>query len=368
MAISKYVDNKELKRIVEEGNLKPYKVKYATKKQGIIFASTAPGVIAQQLYPILWGCHDISEFKDSIDDAGNYIKSSLIEFNSKSDEDILESLEASFLSSNYLGKQYSFGSLTKINKTQLSMRLKYPKARVGKNELMSTQNRYIDIYITKVKNDRAVFDIRQASTTEMKEINKFIKEVVQSNSDLYIRHINLDNLTKENKLKFFDSFNLHKFNDWKFITVTKIELKKDTYIDDDDEISLGDDDGLGDTTGNLNGITSAIVNGTSLRTNSFIQDCLKNQFSIATMGYKFESKSEFTKVIIEINFKHSDVKIDISKTYEYDEIEETERVHPLLYDTQEDIIKVFQNAAYNIYTEIVESEISKTVQKKSSKK
>ena len=359
--ISKYVDNKELKRIIEDGSLKPYKIRSIAKKQGIIFTSTASGVLSQQVYPILWGCCDISEFKDSIDDTGNYIKSSLIEINNKSDEDILEILESSFASA--YGKQYSFRSFTKVNANLLSMKLKYPKSKVGKNELMSTQNRLIDIYVSKINNNRAVFDIRQVPTSEMKDINKFLEEVIRPTAELSIRHINLDSLTKENSVKFFDSFNLYSFKDWKFVTVTKMELKKNTHkSNDDDEILLGDDEDSGDSTGNLQGITSAIVSGTSLRTNSFIQDCLKNQFSIATMGYKFEDINDLTKVIIEINFKSNDIKIDISKTYEFDEVEVRERIHPLLLDQQEEIIKIFQNAAYSIYTDILESQKVQNIQ------
>ena len=36
------------------------------------------------------------------------------------------------------------------------------------------------------------------------------------------------------------------------------------------------------------------------------------------MGYKFESLADLREVVVEINFKYDDLKIDICKTYEYD--------------------------------------------------
>jgi hypothetical protein len=352
--ITKYVDNKELKRIVDEGNLKLYKVKSVLKKRGVLLTSTSSNIVAEQMYPILWGILDMSEFKDSIDDSNNYIKSSLIEINCKSENEIIDTVESAFTMSNYMKKQYSFDSMCRDN-NNLSMRLKYPKSKIGKNELMSIQDKYVDIFVKKISENKAIFDIRQASSNEMKDVNKFLNEVLIENNELKMRRINLGNLTNENRIDFFDKLNLHNFKEWTFLTVTKMELKKNE-ANDDEEVTLDEDESNEQALGNLRGITSAIVNGTSIRTNSFVQECLKNQFSIATMGYKYQHKTELVKVIIEINFKYDDIKIDISKTYEYDDTEKKEKAHPLMLSRQEDIIKSFQDVAYNIYEEIISNQ------------
>lgn len=105
---------------------------------------------------------------------------------------------------------------------------------------------------------------------------------------------------------------------------------------------------------NLQGITSAILSGTSIRNNSFVQECLQNDFYITTMGYKFESLADLREVVVEINFKYDDLKIDICKTYEYDSDADGLRLHPAMLDVQEEILKMFQTAAYEQYTEILE--------------
>ena len=89
-------------------------------------------------------------------------------------------------------------------------------------------------------------------------------------------------------------------------------------------------------------------------TNSFVQECLQNDFYITTMGYKFESLADLRKVVVEINFKYDDLKIDICKTYEYDSDADGLRLHPAMLDVQEEILKIFQTAAYEQYTEILE--------------
>ena len=72
------------------------------------------------------------------------------------------------------------------------------------------------------------------------------------------------------------------------------------------------------------------------------------------MGYKFESLADLRKVVVEINFKYDDLKIDICKTYEYDSDADGLRLHPAMLDVQEEILKIFQTAAYEQYTEILE--------------
>lgn len=75
-----------------------------------------------------------------------------------------------------------------------------------------------------------------------------------------------------------------KFRGWRFVTVTQIEPKK--YENDEtEELSDEEDSAIA----NLQGITSAILNGTSIRNNSFVQEYLTNNFYVTTMGYRFEN-------------------------------------------------------------------------------
>lgn len=91
--ISKYIDNKELKRAIEDGKLKPFRIRKILKDQGIILASTNSEQIAEQVYPILWGNCDIEKLSQSLDDGANYIKSSVMEMEIKDSDNIMDDLE-----------------------------------------------------------------------------------------------------------------------------------------------------------------------------------------------------------------------------------------------------------------------------------
>ena len=362
--VSKYIDNKELKRVIEDGKLKPFRIRKIFKEQGIVLTSTNPEQIAQQIYPILWGSYDIEKLSQSIDDSGNYIKSSVMEIGIKESDNIMDELEDFFGNASFGMTRYKLSGINRISDNQLAIKLRYSVIRPGRNEFISTQYKNTDIIITKTSEEKALIDVRQASSSEMKEINKFLEKATQKDSSVYTTHISLQVLTNENRVAFFDEFVKKKFSEWRFVTVTKVELKKYEGLDDETkELDEEEDSSLA----SLRGITSAILNGTSIRNNSFVQECLKNDFYISTMGYKFESISELREVVIEVYFKYDDLKIDICKTYEYDSDVNDLRLHPALLDIQEDILKMFQKEAYEQYMEILERQKMEAIQQVDNK-
>lgn len=350
--VSKYIDNKELKRVIEDGKLKPFRIRKILKDQGIILASNNPEQIAEQVYPILWGSYDIEKLSQSLDDGSNYIKSSVVEVEIKESDNIIDELEDFFGNASFGMTRYRLSAVSRVDDDQLVVKLGYSINRPGRNEFISTQYKNTDVIVRKVSEEKAIIDVRQVSAAEMKEINKFLVEATKKDSAVHARHITLQVLTNENRIAFFDEFIKRNFTDWRFETVTKVELKRYEGCEDDETKELNEEENS--ALSNLQGITSAILNGTSIRNNSFVQECLQNNFYITTMGYKFESLSDLRKVVVEVNFKYDDLKIDICKTYEYDSDSDELRLHPAMLDIQEEILKMFQEAAYEQYIEILE--------------
>ena len=247
--------------------------------------------------------------------------------------------------------RYSKLGINRVNENQVLLRLKYAVERPGRIEFISKQYKNTDIIISKISDGKALLDIRQASSSEMKEFNKLLDNTLKKDTSVQVRHISLEVLTHENRVAFFDEFIKNEFSGWRFDTVTKVALKKyERSVDEDDDSAEEKNVSQAD----LQGITSAILNGTSIRNNSFVKQCLNNNFYITTMGYKFECMDELREVVVEINFKYNDMKIDICKTYEYDAESEQMRAHPLMQNVQEDILKLFQKTAYKQYMKILE--------------
>ena len=68
-------------------------------------------------------------------------------------------------------------------------------------------------------------------------------------------------MTNENRVAFFDEFIKRNFLDWRFETVTKVELKRYEGSEDDETKELDEEEDS--ALSNLQGITSAILSGTS---------------------------------------------------------------------------------------------------------
>lgn len=267
-----------------------------------------------------------------------------------------------YSNASYRDTKYKLSSVIRENNNSLIVKLQYVIICPGRNELISTQYKTTEIKVRKISKNKAMLDVRQASNSEMKELNKFLANVTKRDGTFTTNHISLQVLTNENRVTFFDEFVKKKFNGWRFDTVTKIELKKFEGTDEEESKELDEEDD--DSIKNLQGITSAILNGTSIRNNSFVQECLQNNFYVTTMGYKFECMSDLREVVVEINFKYDDLKIDISKTYEYDSEAEDLRLHPSLYNGQEEILTMFQKGAYEKYMEIMERQKEEILKKK----
>lgn len=135
--ISKYVDNRELKKVIEDGKIKPFKIKSVLKGQGILLTSNNSDKIAEQVYPIFWGCEDIENMSSSMDDASNYIKSSLIVMNIKSDDEIMDVAEEFFSNAEYRNTRYSLVAIERMPDEKIHLKLKYYSSKPGRMELIS---------------------------------------------------------------------------------------------------------------------------------------------------------------------------------------------------------------------------------------
>lgn len=341
-------------KVIEDGKIKPFKIKSVLKGQGILLTSNNSDKIAEQVYPIFWGCKDIENMSSSMDDASNYIKSSLIVMNIKNDDEIMDVAEEFFSNAEYRNTRYSLVAMKRMLDEKIHLQLKYYSSKPGRMELISKQARMVDVYVTKKSTSQILVDVRQASTTEMKEINKLLISSCNLDDGISVTHLSLDSLTTENRISFFDEFNKEQFKDWRFVTVTKVELKRaETSEDEIDEEDESNDE---ETLANLRGITSAILNGTSIRNNAFVQECLQNDFYISTMGYRYENIKEKIEVVMEINFKYDDLKVDICRTYEFDTDIVEMRQHPLMLNRQEKILEMFQKAAYKHYYALLDKQ------------
>ena len=158
-------------------------------------------------------------------------------------------------------------------------------------------------------------------------------------------------LTTKNKVEFFDRTAAYAFNLWHLKTITGITVKQGRLDEneDEEEVVVEEED-----SSTLTGISQAVLNGSGLRTNEFVQESIKKGYYISAMKYRYEHKMDTIEFAIILSFKNQDLRVDIDKTYNEDEGKIY--VQPLVKSEQNEIVIEFQNVANKIFDELIKEQ------------
>lgn len=143
------------------------------------------------------------------------------------------------------------------------------------------------------------------------------------------------------------------------VRLDKEYISKGSIDDEDDEVTSGEIDAA-EPIGRLSGISSAILKGDGLRNNDFVKECMSQGFIFSSMSYKFSHKTRPITIVIDVNFKQIDLKINIVKTYQLED-DGIERLTLLPASDQNLYIDYFQNIAYAVYSNLIEKQKAELV-------
>lgn len=348
--LNEYIDCTEYMRLIEDQKLKPSVVKRYLKEQGMVFTATNSRLLAKNVYTIFLGCQEMERMKQVIMHEANYEKSVMVnaELNEDS-EDILVYFADEF--NKWRSSGYKTFSIEQpvISNNIMYLHLSYKKTFPGRNRLLKESTHTVQIQIRKKNERTATIDIRQQSSTDYQQVLKFLSAITsnQEESELTIKHVNLQVLLPQNRVSFFDELANSKYPNWKLKTITGITVKKISnfeFEDDEEEIYADEQD---QPIGALAGINQAVLHGNGLRSNEFVQTFLKQGFEISSMKYRYENMQESTEFVVSISTKNEDLRIDIDKSY----AEEDGRFYhqPLPKSDQDEIIRAVQTEANTIY-------------------
>jgi hypothetical protein len=313
--VTEFTDRVEFKRLIEEQQIKSSKIKTFFKKQGIFLLNNSPSDLAIAAYPFFLGSDDLSILQQYVVDEINFQKSTMLvvepQDSAQTQDELLDLiLDEMNRHKNIGAKNFEVGNIILHDDGNVSVSFHYEKRVPGKLSLVSVIPKSVDVHIEKVSNsNKVIIDIRRSDSSDSKEIVAFMDRIRQGQQDsstlFQIGHISIDALTQQNKVEFFDRISKNKFANWKLETITGITVRKNDS-DEDDEL-IEEDSDIG---GALAGIRSAILRGTSLRTNEFVQTCLKSGFMISSMKFKYSHRQEAISVVVDVNFKGTDIRID----------------------------------------------------------
>ncbi|WP_418756979.1 hypothetical protein [Eubacterium ventriosum] len=347
--IEEYTDCTEFMRLIAEKKIKPAIVKKYLASTGIVLTASNSEQFAKDAYTILLGGREIEKITHFVISDANYEKSVLINAKKKNDNDvdILDYFADEFNSIRlHAFSDYMIEQPIKID-NELRVHMAYKKKNIGRNKLMEEEMRHMRIFIRKKSESEVSIDIRQPSSFDAKRAIDLLNKMTSSEeSEVFLAQINLDLLTDKNKVSFFDKLLSMKFDDWKLKTVTGITVKRSNHIGEEENI----EDDEGESNKALIGINQAVLNGSGLRSNDFVQNSLAQGYFISSMKYRYECQEEVEEFIVSISSKNNNLRVDIDKSY----CDEDGKlyVQPFSKDKQDKIIQVFQEAANDIFYEL----------------
>ncbi|HII4471076.1 TPA: hypothetical protein ACY4SJ_002564 [Clostridium perfringens] len=355
--ISKFAQNSEIKMLVEEKQINTNQFKKILKNKGIFSLVRNAEELSNQIYPFFFGAKDIQLMKELMHSSTSYEKSSIIKLSPINEyetlDEFIDTINEEVQQYRIKSLKYKIEDIHKDKEGNLHIRMSYDKRCKGKAELIKNQTRELNIKIEKRDKEKSLLvDIRQKDNSDLKEFDVFINSLnkIDGDSDLFnIEYLTLDKLLKENKIKFFDELIKYNHTNWKLEDIKGVDFKKNEIdVDDEQEEVVSSDD--------LAGINSAIFKGSSIRDSGIVKKFEEQGFYFTSMKFKYVYNTTVESFIIDVNFKGTDnIKIDILKTYEKDE-NERDLITVLPVSEQEKIILAFQEASYNVYNKLINSQ------------
>lgn len=365
MAIQEYVHGEYLKKLIDDKLVNANSVKYILKKKGIMPICAGADKLADLVYYLFLGSGVMTQIHDVMNFEQSNQKSTMVviqpaEAITATENSFIENLTDEFVKLQRIpSTPYSLKNL-RMDNGNIYMQYCFDKPQKGRISMASTRSVTLDVSITPISHNQYKVNIRHEGISESKQFISLLDDMVKVKPEdkvFSMKRINLQSLQKNNKVDLFDLFGSYTHKEWTLINITNVTVNKnERVINEDDADDLVDEEiSENEPTGRLTGISSAILTGDGLRNNEFVKDCMLQGFIFSSMRYKFQHKTQPTTVEIELNFKQSDLKIIIIKTFKTED-DGKDYLTPLPSDEQSEIIDYFQNVAYSIYSALIEKQ------------
>lgn len=358
MAIQEYVSGEEFKKLVDDKIINANSVKHIIKKRGIFPVCTSPTALSNLVHTIFFGSGMMTEVHQAMNFEQNNMKSTVVVINPKmtsTDIDFITGLSDEFVRLQRLpSSPYELKNICKDDGA-LSLQYCYEKQQRGRMRLADTKEVTLDIRITKLPDGKYKVNIRHEGISESKQFVSLLEDMVKPSEDeqiFSIKRITLSSLQKANKVDFFDNFGAYSHKDWHLVDITNVTLNKNEFVIDDDADESMTELRENEPTGKLTGISSAVLTGGGLRNNDFVKECMQQNFIFSSMRYKFQHKSLPITVEIDITFKQTDLKINITRTWRTED-DGKDYITPLPGSEQDEYVDYFQNVAYSVYSALL---------------
>ena len=368
MAIQVYVSGEDFKKLIDDKLVNATSIKLIVKEKGILPVCASPDALSELIYRMFFGSGTMTQIHQVMNFEQNNLKSTMVVIKPKTipvGMDFLTGLSDEFTRLQRIpSSKYVLKNICK-DKEGLTLQYFYTKPQKGRLRLVDTKDVTLDVKITPLSDGQYKVNIRHEGISESKQFVSLLGDMVKPADEEQIfslKRITLSSLQKAHKVDFFDNFGAYVHRDWSLVDVTNVTVNKnEKVVDEDIEYEATTEIGEDEPTGKLTGISSAILTGAGLRNNDFVKECMLQNFIFSSMRYKWRHKTLPTIIEIDVTFKQTDLKINITKTYKTED-DGIDYITTLPASEQDDYIDYFQNVAYSVYTDLLEAQRTQLVE------
>lgn len=350
--ITYYPDKTTLKEVLDS-KVSTSDLKKICKTRGIFVLSQEKKDLLDTASKIFWGCNEINYFSQIIDDSKNYKKSVqwLLEGKDQNNpfDEFLEKMRSKQRSQTN-ESLVLIENITPVNAQGVTeIEIKHIRRQVGRVKLLQKIERYFTIQIHADNPNESTVNIIHNDNSDLK-VAKDLLDFNDDSDNYNTKQVKLDVLTIHNRVELFDRFFQHDHNNWRREEIISIGVEAGELTDDDDG------DGGEDEQDILNGINSALIHGSGLRSNQFVQRCLDQGYYFTQTVVKFAHRQEAIKINLGLQFKDNDKFAELSLLSSYEVENDIDYRKVLSLDEQKDYLQHFHKCLYGLFDNLLDEQ------------
>lgn len=359
--ITNYPEKASIKEVMST-SLSIMALKSICKKNGVFMLSADKDIIIHDAHLFYWGFTDINLFSDFVEDEKNYKKSFRLKLMLKPSDDDPDIFTEFFTKlTNYRNvlaahdniRFDSFNIITVDENQVLTGEISYIKRKPGKVELLSESTQKFSFQAKKICTSELNIDIIFNDRGDIAVAKRIINSALATSDNLTTPiQISLKALTIQERVELFDRFFSYTFTDWRVNSIQSIKISHN----EDDDADENEDEEL--ETSILNGIKSALLSGSGLRSNPIVVNAVDHGYFFPKAVIMLEHKRGAEKILVDVSFNTDDLLLEIFVVATYEIEDGRAYKHPMSVDQQKGILEEFHNIIQEIYNSLREERVA----------
>lgn len=353
--ITIYPEKASLKEVFSS-NFSAHAIKNFCKENGVFLLSPDKDTLVRDAHLFYWGFEEINRISNFMDEEKNYKKSFRLKLNYDqvdAGDDCFEALYSAitmYRNTIASAEKITFDSFHLINdngQNVLAGEISYERNKPGKVELLKSVTQHFNFTAQKESDSTLNIDFIFNDRWDISVAKKIISAAIATSEQFGDpAQISLKTLSVPERVELFDRFFRYTFADWRLETIQSIKISDEETQSEDNEDDLEESI--------LNGIKSALLSGTGLRSNPIVIQAVGRGYFFPKATIMFEHKQNAEKILVDFAFNTDDLLLEINMIGTYEIEENRIYKHPMMPNDQAEILHDFHDIMQKIYKEIID--------------